>query len=355
MLIIKLLRKIYSKYKLSKFRNFIVNSHHNISKIDINNIADMRKHGFTFTESQTFDLINNDYREYISSWEAYQPRLKDGRYFPISDDKYLFSLVFGNYVRVPENYALINDGRVIPIKSEKINANNLYDYLVKLPKGGGGTIKDRGGCDGYNVYVFSSDGENLFYKGEICTREKFAEIINKFKSGIVQEKITQGKFESAIFDKSINTVRIISIRKTKGSGEHEIFAAVQRIGTNISAPVDNFSQGGGSAIINLETGELGSMKSITLGQNCYDYHPDTGAKIKGLIIPGWADLKRKIIDLTAKLPFFDFIAWDIVIQDDGFAVIEINMKSTLNLFQIHGGLRNSKLGQKYAEMGYLEK
>ena len=351
MLIIKLLRNIYRNYKLSQTRKYVVNEHHDVSVIDVKNTLDMRRYGFSLSESALFDLKHNDYREYISTWEALIPRLK-GEFLPLYDDKYLFSLVFGNYIRVPETYALINNGCIIPIKSENINANNLYNYLVNLS---GGVVKNRAGAAGFNVYVFSSDGENLLYKGEICTREKFAEIVNNFKSGIVQEKITQGKFESSIFDKSINTVRIISIRKTGGNGEHEIFAAVQRIGTNTSAPVDNFSQGGGSAIINLETGELGSLKSITLGQKCYDNHPDTGAKIKGLVIPGWADLKRKIIDLTAKLPFFDFIAWDIVIQDDGFAVIEINMKSTLDLFQTHGGLRNSKLGQKYAEMGYLEK
>ena len=68
-------------------------------------------------------------------------------------------------------------------------------------------------------------------------------------------------------------------------------------------------------MINLETGELSAMASMLLrdknGKNIFfDNHPDSGAVIKGKIIPGWPELKQKIIELTAKLPFFYFTAWD---------------------------------------------
>ena len=57
--------------------------------------------------------------------------------------------------------------------------------------------------------------------------------------------------------------------------------------------------------------------------------------------------------MTNKLPFFEYIAWDIVIKEEGIALIETNMKSRLDLFQAHRGMRNESLGQKYREQGYI--
>ena len=85
MLITRLLRRFYGKYKLAKLRDHIVNSNHSALEIDTNSTADMRKYGFNLTESQVFDLKHNDYNDYISTWEAYLPRIKgDSKYFQIS-------------------------------------------------------------------------------------------------------------------------------------------------------------------------------------------------------------------------------------------------------------------------------
>lgn len=346
-------KNVYRGYKIKTTRKQIVNANHSKLNVNDNTLCDMRKYGFSMAESQLFDLKNNDCKNYISTWEAYQPRIHTTPYFVLSDDKYLFASVFGKFIEVPVTYALINNGKIEPIDSYQ-PSETLYDFILRNK---GAVIKDRCGCDGFDVYVLRVKDGKLTYKDKIITKEWLNEIVHKFRQGMVQSIIQQGDFENELFCDSVNTVRIVSLRK-KDRTEHEIVGALQRIGTKKSAPVDNFNQGGGSALIDLDTGELGmmtSMFSVDLKGNrvFYEKHPDSGAQIKGQKIPNWDELKNTLIEITRKLPFFECIAWDVVIKNDGFALIETNMKSSLNVFQIHKGMRNELLGQKYREHGWL--
>ena len=219
-------------------------------------------------------------------------------------------------------------------------------------------IKDRGGFNGYNVFVFTVKNGTVFCGNEIVDKNALDGIVKSFCNGLIQSVIYQGEFENSLYEKSVNTIRLITVRK-KDCVEHEIVAALQRIGCDKTAPVDNFSQGGFSALIDLETGELGPITSAfskdqEMNQLFYDCHPDNGKKIRGKVIPNWPKIKEEIIDLTRKVPFFDYIAWDVVLKDEGIAVIETNMKSSLDPFQAHYGMRNSKLGDVYRRNGYLD-
>lgn len=353
MFLIKLLKQSYGKCRISRMKKHVVNLHHDILDYKLENVSDMRKYGFSMSESSLYNLNEKNYKDYISTWEAFQPRILDSKYFAISDDKYLFSLVFGQYVKVAETFALINNGKILSL-CPRLNPEKLYEFIIK---NNGAVIKDRCGCDGFDVYVFNVINKQVYYKSNLIDEDRLIEIVSSFKNGIIQDKLVQGDFENKIFDKSINTIRIISMRK-KGEAKHEIVAALQRIGNNQSAPVDNFNQGGYSALIDLETGELGTATGMmAVDENghriFYENHPDTNSQIKGLKIPNWIEIKNTICELTEKIPFFEFIAWDIVVLNDGMAVIETNMKSSLNVFQIHGGLRNKNLGKKFKEHGYI--
>lgn len=350
----KIIKRIIRSREKRKDRNNVLSSSHQVMVYKVGKEFDFKKQGFSLYESVLFNLNKNNYRNYISTWEAYQPRYNLSEYHKISDDKYLFSIVFGKYVDTPISYGLINNGTIEPLVAD-LKKDSLYDFLLEKS---GGVIKDRFGYNGYNIYVFRARNNCLFYRGEPISKIDLDEIVSKFNNGLIQSIITQGSFENSIYDKSINTIRIITIRKEK-SVEHEVVCAVQRIGSDRCAPVDNFSQGGYSSLVNLETGELGPLtspmsKDEKMNQVFYDNHPDNGAIVKGKIIPNWFSVKQKVIDLTRKIPFYDYIAWDIVLKDDGIAVIEINMKSSLCVVQVHGGMRNTKMGEAYKRMHYLK-
>lgn len=349
------LKAAYKKRVRKQMKKSIAYGHHDASTIDAN-VADYRKQGFSMSESANFELNKNDYRDYISTWESMLPRIDNpmSAYFPVADDKYLFYLTFSHFIKTPRCYALIQNGEVtwIDARNEK---EDIYDFCLKHKKM---VIKDRKGADGFSVYVFEAVDGVLHYKDKPVSRAEMTGIVSKFSNGLVQECLEQGSFANALYPRTINTVRVITIRP-KDAVEHEVCAAIQRFGTSVSYPVDNFHQGGGCCLIDLETGELDEM--ITRSQKddsghyyFSDCHTDTGAQIKGKVIPHWAELKKGLIDLTRKLPFFEYIAWDIVLLDEGFAVIEINMKSSLDIFQMKHPQRHTMLGKLYREHGWLE-
>jgi len=350
----KCLSNVINQYHTNKMRDNILSQNH--SNLDLScNVLDMRKYGFSMIESQIYGLTKDNYRNYISTWETYQPRIKNpSPYFCISDDKYLFSTVFGKYIDVPKTYALIENGVIIPIE-QYCAEMDLREFIIKM---GGVVIKDRFGSDGFNVYVLQvSENNKVVYKNKDISSNELLQIVEKFKHGIIQSVVAQGNFENRMFPNSVNTIRIISVKKNNAL-EHEIIGALQRIGTNKSAPVDNFNQGGASALIDLEIGTIGQMTTASSvdedgNRVFYDVHPDSGERIEGQIIPHWSELKDVVIDITRKVPYFDCIAWDFVIRDDGFSLVETNMKSSLNVFQVHGGMRNSVMGQKFMEHGWL--
>lgn len=86
----------------------------------------------------------------------------------------------------------------------------------------------------------------------------------------------------------------------------------------------------------------------------YDTHPDTNAQINGKIIPNWKQIKEEIINCTNKLPYLNFIAWDVALTEDGIRILEANASSDATLFQIHKGVKNEELGQIYKEYNIIK-
>ncbi len=353
-------------YDLVADREHVLNAHDSIfDQTKVEGFVDYRDKGFSIKESIMYQLDKNDYRDYISTWESYLPLYRNLQpsgineydallYNNIFDDKYLFSIVFGKYVDVPKTYGLIYDGKYVEVDKD-FSLDQLFDSILQT---NGCVIKYRAGANGFGVKVFVAQKEGLMSNNILVSKEDLMNYIEKCKFGIIQERVVQGAFANSLFPESINTCRIISVRK-KGDIEHKIVAAGQRIGTSTSAPTDNFAQGGGMAIIDIETGMLGDIvignsKDNTVNIVRSDYHPDTGALIAGKTIPMWKTIKSTIIDLTKKLPFFVYAAWDVALLDNGIKVIEINKKSSLDVFQIHGGMRKGILGDTYRENGWLE-
>ncbi len=321
---------------------------------EIARLSKYKRKGFSAFDAHLYNLDKgNDFREYITTWEAYQPAFTNNtKFWAISSNKYLFYLVYSHFIDTPKVHMSIRNGKIQWL--ERDNDTDVYDFILK---NNGAVLKDTFGWDGNKVWVFVPSLEGLMCSNEVWDKNRLLEVVSGLSFAILQDRLEQGSFASSLFNKSINTVRLITVRK-KDSYEHEVVAALMRIGTNRSAPTDNCAQGGGSCLIDLETGELGPMRTYfdkdEKGQFVVmNSHPDTGAQITGRVIPNWTKVKQTISDLTNKIYFFETLAWDIVLMDEGIQVIETNLKSSLSVFQIHGPMRNTLLGEKYREHGWL--
>ena len=101
-----------------------------------------------------------------------------------------------------------------------------------------------------------------------------------------------------------------------------------------------------TAKIDIETGILTSAKCIQRTVD-FDRHPDSNSPIKGVKIPNWDNVKKEMLALANKFPYLYFIAWDILLTEEGIAIIEANTSSGVNILQLWGGQRKTKLGDFY--------
>lgn len=177
---------------------------------------------------------------------------------------------------------------------------------------------------GIHLITFNDGQFQVNYKA--YSYFEFEKFIMSLDQYYLEEFIEQGIFTKKLYPKSSNTLRVMTLIDPSTSSPF-IPIATMRIGTSISAPVDFFPLGGLIAYINIENGELSETMAMAENNSLvfYDNHPETKERIKGLFIPGWKELVDKLLG-TAKIiaPLIKVVGWDIVLTDNGFAVIEGN-------------------------------
>ena len=66
------------------------------------------------------------------------------------------------------------------------------------------------------------------------------------------------------------------------------------------------------------------------------------------------NIKKEILSVCDKLPYMDFIAWDLLITEEGLCVIEANASSGVNIIQLWGGQRHGELGDFFRHYGVIK-
>ncbi len=244
-----------------------------------------------------------------------------------------------HFIRVAENYFIKNKGNVLDFKNGLRSYEDIYERLLKEGKL---VIKPFAMGKGNGVHLLSSENDKLFIDSKECNKDELVHFLEKRDDYIICEFMQQHGYSSEIYDKTVNTIRFITMRNTE-THEFEVFFAVQRIGTSKTIPVDNGSKGGLVANIDLETGTLSEARCLKdLG--VFKVHPDSGNPIEGVQIPNWQDIKKQMLEVCKNIPYMDFIAWDLLVTDEGICVIEANTSSGVNIIQLWGGQRQKGLG-----------
>lgn len=298
--------------------------------------------GYLADQYALYHLDKNDKKEYLSEFDWYKSRYINEPFDFMMNNKVVCNLVIGQFVRIATTYAVKNRGH---ITSDDDKCTSYEDIIQLLKEVGDLIIKPYGRGKGIGVYRFSyRNGE--FFVGETPSNEQeIISILKKNNNWMLCEYITQHKYASDLYDKTTNTIRMITLRDPK-TDKIKIFFAVQRIGTSKTIPVDNASMGALVCKIDLETGELSEARTLH-NHDVFEYHPDTNAQIKGARVANWDEIKRQILNLANKVSFMNFVAWDILVTDDGMCIIEANTSSGVNIIQLWGGQRQNELGDFY--------
>ncbi len=87
--------------------------------------------------------------------------------------------------------------------------------------------------------------------------------------------------------------------------------------------VDNFSAGNYAAPVDPATGRIGPAVRRDF-DGVFEKHPDTGATVAGLTLPGWPAARDAIVEAMPRLTPLSALGWDVALTDNGPVVLEIN-------------------------------
>jgi hypothetical protein len=119
----------------------------------------------------------------------------------------------------------------------------------------------------------------------------------------------------ALNPSSVNTIRILSYRSEM---EILILYTAIRIGRKDTV-IDNESKGGMSA--NINSNGIIDKYAYALPQEGKIEVTDSGIKLEGYVVPSYDKAVKLVQEQHLNLPFFDIVAWDIAIREDGEPII----------------------------------
>jgi hypothetical protein len=174
---------------------------------------------------------------------------------------------------------------------------------------------------------FSSDALRVY----LCN-------LSRSEPVILQQRLRNHASLLPLTNGALSTLRIVTC--TTPSSSIDLLPAFIRVPVG-RLVVDNFSQGGLAAPIDLATGTIcgpALQKDSRLGATRLEEHPDTGQRFEGFSVPMW--LKAVELARLAHKTFssLHFISWDIAILKDGPVLLEGNVPANIDVPVLTHGL-----------------
>lgn len=280
-------------------------------------IYDYWAYGFAPGEQSQYQLLNKNHEDkatYISmnGKFAYLSRLNKKEDMHLLEDKYeAYQLLKPYYKRDVIKIEYVSDYETFLGFIEK------HKEFVAKPIGLYCAI----GVRKVNVAEYASSKalfESLLYS--MTDYETTTNRWTKHHAVVLEELIIQDKDFAAIHPRSVNGVRITTIRI--GDKVH-IYYPWLKVGVADDV-VASAAQGGFDAGIDAQTGILDSDGFLEDGC-AIEYHPVTNIKIKGYQIPKWDEALKMATEVAMSLPHsINYVGWDFVLTPKGWIVMEGN-------------------------------
>ena len=255
--------------------------------------------------------------------------LNDARYCVFADDKYLFHKTMADaHLPTPNLLGVFQNGKILHSTSENKYSILADNYFSKLEEHCIVVKPVIDSCQGVGVNVINIDktSENKFLLGDRrLSAIEFVVWLNEEYGNsqlLIEEAICQHEFLNNIYNQSVNTVRVDTLRTI--TGEVIINSAYLRVGRN-GRRVDNWSGKLGGIGINIDVNSgLSTGKAIDYSLNLYTHHPDTGVDLTAIKIPYWQEIITLVKQGATRLNNLNSLGWDIAITDNGPLAVEVN-------------------------------
>lgn len=306
--------------------------------------------GFSSKEIVYYNFPQNDYHQYISTAERLKLEDVNGRFAYILGEKVMLERIWGDFIKVPKTYCLIMRNHFFDLldQTEEFDVISLLKEKGKLL-----TKPTRSGGGGHGVEAISFINGKFYIGDKEYSEVDFAHELRTYYDYMICDWIYPHEYAKKIFPQTTNTIRLVTIMN-HDINKSEVLMAVHRFGTNISIPVDNGCSGGISCFVDVEKGTLSYGHDMIHVGKKYTKHPDTGEQLEGVRIPEWEKVKTKMTHVHNCFPYYEFLAWDVVIAENGdIYIIEINRGMDVHWLQVDRPLRSEPLGRYMREKGLL--
>lgn len=177
-------------------------------------------------------------------------------------------------------------------------------------------------------------------KKVIDYNKTYNDLINN-KQYLLEEGLVQHETMNKLNPTSVNTVRIVTV--TKDNQPHVMYSLV-RMGSG-SGYVDNISSGGLYAPVNSK-GVINKPAFCDKTGEIYNIHPSTKTKLVNFEIPYYKEAINLCKKAALKFPEMGYVGWDIVIKNNGPAIVEGNEMPGYDMCQNYYHLEDKETGIK---------
>jgi hypothetical protein len=292
-----------------------------------------------------FELYDGhaDCRSYLNRFETkqgYYPiiRARRGEISPLNDKMAFAEVCREHQLRTIPILATAAAGKVRLHDGDHLPPCDLF---VKPADGRGGKGTER----------WDHKGRARYQNGGVPLSEReFRERLGRNSRSaplIVQPRVTNCNELCELNNDALSTVRIVTCLDE--SDRAEVIAGVLRMAVGDNHKVDNFHAGGIAAAVDLPTGRLGPASDLGMDSRMgwVDRHPDTGATIRGRVVPYWQDACALARRAHGAFPERAAIGWDIAPTEDGPIIVEGNAAPDFDIVQrmTRSGLAESRLSE----------
>ena len=316
--------------------------------------------GFSSRSWLMYRLDENDPALYLSDLRMAARYYKVNGFFnpPMNNKLLLSRLLTAHGVPHPAVVSMIIEGRLVE-EDKPFDADLSRALARSLERSPRQVFRPTWSGSGEGVFFLSREADGLRLNGKPVRHEQACALLSRLDRYLATERVEQADYAREIFPGSTNTIRILTLWDAE-SGESLSAAVTHRFGTSRSAPIDNWHQGRGGvcAAVHAESGTLGKAMRMSDERKLIweATHPDTGAAIEGLVIPGFEACLEGVKRTAAYFPYCPCIGWDVVITNDGWHILEANPVPGLTIIQAHTPLfRDPRVRRVFEHWGLAPK
>lgn len=271
---------------------------------------------------KAWELTDEQLAQYSTLRDSRSLAYKYNKGVSVLSDKEKFNRVFGDYTK----------------RKFWVNRDTSYEEFLAFTEGLDAIFcKPLDLCSGTGAERIALSGDLRPLYDDLMSRPKI----------LVEECVKQHEKMSAVYDGSVNTVRMVTLFK---DGECIRLCSFVRFGRN--GATDNFGAGGVLAAVDEETGII-MTDAVDLKGEVYKTHPISGIAFKGFQIPHWDKVLEITKDAIQVVDSINYVGWDVAICEDKAVIIEGNSLPGLLAYQ--SAFAAEKKGQKYRFLPYMKK